>query len=70
MDMHIHTLALCGVGQYYSVTFVDCRICPANSVGMYSGISVCPCDLGYYRLDGEDELPCTRKLVYRVTRTR
>jgi hypothetical protein len=55
-------LALCGAGEYYSVTFAECRVCPANSVGEDSGLSVCPCAVGYYRADGEEDLPCTRKL--------
>ena len=57
--------ALCGAGEYYSVTFAECRECPANTVGGDSGLAVCPCAEGYYRADGEEDLPCTREIMLR-----
>ena len=54
--------ALCGAGEYYSVTFGECRVCPANTVAGDSGLAVCPCAEEYYRADGEEDLPCTREL--------
>jgi hypothetical protein len=56
-------LALCGAGEHYSVTFNRCHDCPANSMGEYPGLFVCPCAVGYYRADGEEDLPCTRELL-------
>jgi hypothetical protein len=52
-------LALCRAGEYYSVTFAECRVCPANTV---NELSECPCAVGYYRASGEEDIPCTREL--------
>ena len=43
------------------MTFDECRVCPANSVGGVSGLSRCPCVMRYYRADGEEDLACTRE---------
>ena len=45
--------------MYYSWFYEDCRVCPENSVGRDAGLSVCPCEVGYYRADGEEDLACT-----------
>ena len=42
--------------------FAECRECPANTVTRDSGLAVCPCAEGYYRAEGDDDLPCTREL--------
>ena len=47
--------------MYFSVAFQECRVCPENSEGTMAGLSECPCVEGYYRLSGEENLPCTRE---------
>ena len=38
-----------------------CRPCPlfSNTTENDTGITVCPCDPGYYRAVNEGDLPCT-----------
>ena len=36
-------------------------MCPENSDGTMAGLSECPCVKSYYRLSGEEDLPCTRE---------
>ena len=53
--------ALCGSGMYYSVAVGSCLVCPNNSIGVESGLSECPCEMGYYRAPGEEaNFSCTR----------
>ena len=40
----------------------ECHVCPGNSEGTVSGLTVCPCVDGYYRAEGEEDIACTRKL--------
>ena len=51
----------CPVGEYLSVANAECRVCPGNSEGTVSGLTVCPCVDGYYRAEGEEDRECTRK---------
>ena len=47
--------------MYFSVALQECRVCPENSMSSMAGVSECPCVEGYYRVPGEDDLPCTGK---------
>ena len=51
----------CVAGTYLSMTYGECHNCPKNSVGVESGLAVCPCVEGYYRAPGEEDLSCTRE---------
>ena len=62
MNCIMYYTVLCVSGQYYSVLNEECRDCPENSEGMESGLIECPCEEGYYRASGEEDLPCTREL--------
>ena len=52
---------VCPVGEYLSMANAECRVCPGNSEGTVSGLTVCPCVDGYYRAEGEEDRECTRK---------
>ena len=59
--IRISPAALCGSGMYYSIAARNCLVCPDNSIGVESGLSECPCEMGYYRAPGEEaDFPCTR----------
>ena len=51
----------CPAGEYLSVANAECHVCPGNSEGTVSGLTVCPCVDGYYRAEGEEDRECTRK---------
>ena len=58
----------CPAGEYLSVANAECRVCPGNSEGTESGLTVhvCPCVDGYYRAEGEEDRECTRKSLLAV----
>ena len=56
----------CPAGEYLSVANAECRVCPGNSGGIVSGLTVCPCVDGYYRAEGEEDRECTRKSLLAV----
>ena len=51
----------CPPGEYFSEHNAECRACPGKSESTESGLTVCPCENGYYRAEGEEDKACTSK---------